>query len=284
MTPQEAQRLAESLQCWRSPVSAEPVGGGMSNRNFRVHHAGVTCFVRIGGDLPEHNVRRADETAVSRAAANAGLSPELLHSEPSAMVFRWIEGTTLTPELVRAPETLPRVAALLQRTHRVLGVELGGRSVAFWVFDVLRDYTSRLGAGRFGAIIDELEAACRPFEIAFCHNDLLPANLIDDGQRLWLVDWEYGGYNAVLFDLAGLASNAEFDEPAAGQLLEFYFEQAVDSDLRRRFAAMTAASLLREMLWSMVAERQSTIEFDFAAYTAKSLARFESALETFRRS
>jgi thiamine kinase-like enzyme len=111
----------------------------------------------------------------------------------------------------------------------------------------------------------------------FGHNDLLAANFIDDGKRLWLVDWEYAGFNSPLFDLGGLASNSELAPDQAEQALSLYFGKPVDDQLRRRAAAMTAASLLRETMWSMVSEIHSSVDFDYAAYTAENLRRFEGA-------
>ena len=279
-----ARRRAESLSCWRTRVAAEPVPGGMSNRNFRVIDAGESFFVRIGDDIAEHHVSRADEIAASRAAFAAGIAPALIHAEPGATVFRWIDGRTLTPEAVRAPDMLPRIAELLRHVHREVGRHLRGRVLAFWVFHALREYEARLGSRSFGDAVDVLEAAVQPVEIVFGHNDLIAGNFIDDGSRLWLVDWEYAGYNTPLFDLAGLASNGELGDEAAARLLEFYFERPVDDALRRRFAAVTAASLLRETLWSMVAERESTIDFDFADYTSKNLERYERAWRRFAES
>ena len=113
--------------------------------------------------------------------------------------------------------------------------------------------------------------------MVFGHNDLLAANFIDDGKRLWLVDWEYAGFNSPLFDLGGLASNSELSSEQAEAALELYFDRPIDDDLRRRAAAMTAASLLRETMWSMVSEIHSTVDFDYSAYTAENLRRFEAA-------
>ena len=42
---------------------------------------------------------------------------------------------------------------------------------------------------------------------------------------------------------------------------------------------MKCASLLREAMWSMVQERRSAIDFDYAAYTGENLERFERAWE-----
>jgi thiamine kinase-like enzyme len=278
-----ARRRAEALSCWSGRVEAEPVAGGMSNRNFRVRDRGGTFFVRIGEDIVEHNVSRADEVAASRAAAAAGLAPELVHAEPGAMVFRWIEGRPLASETVCRPEMLPRLAALLHRVHRDVARHVRGRTLAFWVFHALRDYAARLGEPAFAPTIDALEAAVQPVELVFGHNDLVPGNVIDDGTRLWLIDWEYAGYNTPLFDLANLASNGALDEAGAETLLALYFGQAADDALRQRFAAITAASLLRETLWSMVAERESTIDFDFAGYTRMNRPRFEEALARWER-
>ena len=128
---------------------------------------------------------------------------------------------------------------------------------------------------------DWLEAAVGPIEVVFGHNDLLAANFIDDGKRLWLLDWEYAGFNSPLFDLGGLASNSELSCEQAEQALALYFGRPVDDELRRRAAAMTAASLLRETMWSMVSEIHSTVDFDYAAYTAENLRRFEAAYAAF---
>jgi thiamine kinase-like enzyme len=119
--------------------------------------------------------------------------------------------------------------------------------------------------------------AVGPIEVIFGHNDLLAANFIDDGRRLWLVDWEYAGFNSPLFDLGGLASNSELSTEQAEQALSLYFDKPVDDELRRRASAMNVASLLRETMWSMVSEIHSTVDFNYSAYTTENLRRFEAA-------
>jgi thiamine kinase-like enzyme len=130
-------------------------------------------------------------------------------------------------------------------------------------------------------IAGTLEEAVGPTTIVFGHNDLLAANIMDDGRRLWLIDWEYAGFNSPLFDLANLASNNDLDADAVRRLLEGYFGRGNDRRLVHAFSAMRCASLLREAMWSMVSEIHSTLDFDYAAYTAENLARFETALATF---
>jgi thiamine kinase-like enzyme len=158
------------------------------------------------------------------------------------------------------------------------------------VFHVVRDYGHTLTAGksrhlaRLPSLLEtaaRLQEALGPVELVFGHNDLLATNFIDDGQRLWLVDWEYAGFNSPLFDLGGVASNNEFSGDLSQRLIESYFGRPLDDQLARRFAAMTTASLLRETMWSMVSEIHSKIAFDYPAYTAENLARFDAALAAF---
>ena len=118
--------------------------------------------------------------------------------------------------------------------------------------------------------------------MVYGHNDLLAANFIDDGTRVWLIDWDYAGFNSPLFDLGGLASNNGLDPAQEDWLLSAYFEAPVTDDLRRRYAAMKCASLLREALWSMVSEMHSALDFDYAGYTAENLARFHATWAAFR--
>ena len=286
MRSEAAARKAAGLACWRGAVAPIPLGGGISNHNFLVENHGGRFFVRIGEDFEVHNVLRRFELAASRAAHAAGIAPEVVHAEPGAMVFRHIDGRTLEPEHVRDPAMLARIVPLVRACHLELPRYFRGPTLAFWVFQVLRDYAARLAEDRHrlsGELPRYLEAAARletavgPVEIVFGHNDLLAANLIDDGKRLWLVDWEYAGLNSPLFDLGGLASNNEFPPDLEERLLELYFDAPATDDLRRRYQAMKCASLLREAMWSMVSEVHLTVDFDYEAYTAENLARFEKA-------
>ena len=110
----------------------------------------------------------------------------------------------------------------------------------------------------------------------FGHHDLLPGNFIDDGRKLWLIDWEYGGFGTAMFDLANLSSNGGFGEGEDATLLDAYFEGKVSSDLRHAFDAMKAASALREALWAMVSDvHLKTPGVDYAAHARDYLRRFE---------
>jgi thiamine kinase-like enzyme len=282
-------RVAE-LAIWFGHVDPLPLAGGITNQNFTVEDRGRRYVVRVGSDILVHGVVRANELAASRAAHLAGLSPCVVHAEPGIVVFDFIEGRTYTAEDVRNPANLERLVDIVRRCHREIPQYLRGPAAMFWVFHVVRDYARTLseGASRHIPLLPDLlaraarlEAAVGPIEVVFGHNDLLAANFIDDGRRLWLVDWEYAGFNSPLFDLGGLASNSELSPEQAERTLSLYFGKPVDDQLRRRAAAMTAASLLRETMWSMVSGIHSTVDFDYAAYTAENLRRFEAAYATY---
>ena len=279
-----------ALPIWSQRVDPVPLAGGITNQNFTVEDRGRRYVVRVGSDILVHGVVRANELAASRAAHLAGLSPGVVHAEPGILVLDFIEGRTFTPEDVRNPANLERLVDMMRRCHRDIPQHLRGPAAMFWVFHVVRDYAHTLHeAGSLHAALlpdllaraARLEAAVGPIEVVFGHNDLLAANFMDDGHRLWLVDWEYAGFNSPLFDLGGLASNSELSREQAEQALSLYFAKPVDDELRRRASAMTAASLLRETMWSMVSEIHSTVDFDYAAYTAENLRRFEVAYATY---
>ena len=284
-----AARVA-ALAIWSGRVEPFPLTGGITNQNFTVEDRGRRYVVRVGNDILVHGVMRANELAASRAAHLAGLSPSVVHAEPGIVVFDFVEGRTFTAEDVRNPSNLERLVDMVRRCHRDIPRYLRGPAAMFWVFHVVRDYAHTLaeGGSRHVHLLTDLlaraarlEEAVGPIEVVFGHNDLLAANFIDDGQRLWLVDWEYAGFNSPLFDLGGLASNSELSPEQAERALSLYYGKPVDDRLRRRAAAMTAASLLRETMWSMVSEIHSNVDFDYTAYTAENLRRFESAYATY---
>jgi thiamine kinase-like enzyme len=284
-----ASRVA-ALAIWLGRVDPQPLAGGITNQNFTVKDRGRRYVVRVGSDILVHGVVRANEQAASRAAHLAGLSPGVVHAEPGILVLDFIEGRTLKPDDIRKPANLERLIDMVRRCHRDIPQYLRGPAAMFWVFHVVRDYghTLREGNSRHVPLLSDLlaragrlETAVGPIDVVFGHNDLLAANFIDDGKRLWLVDWEYAGFNSPLFDLGGLASNSELAPEQAEQALALYFGKPVDDQLRRRAAAMTVASLLRETMWSMVSEIHSAVDFDYAAYTAENLRRFETAYAAF---
>ena len=277
---------AAGLACWSGRVAPEPLTGGITNKNYLVRDRGERFVVRIGDDIPVHQVMRFNELAASRAAAAVGLSPQVVHSEPGALVFRFIEGKTLAAEDVRPRPMLARILPLIRRCHREMPQHLRGPALIFWVFHILRDYAATLHEGKSRWIPElprllraaaGLEAAIGPIDVVYGHNDLLPANFIDDGTRLWLIDWDYAGFNSPLFDLGNLCSNNEVAPEDEAWLLEAYFERPLDDGLRRRYQTMKCASLLREAMWGMVSEIHSTLDFDYRAYASDYLARFERA-------
>ena len=279
-----------ALPCWRGGIAAEPLRGGLSNESWKVTDAAGAHVARFGEDFPFHHVARANEVMAARAAHRAGFAPEVEYAAPGVMVSRFLAARTWGEADLRAdPE---RVGRFLAEFHRRMAGEVSGPGVIFWVFHVIRDYCGTLVdaahrlAGdlpRLLALAERLEEAVGAIDLVFGHNDLLPGNFLDDGARLWLVDWDYAGFNSPLFDLGGLASNNEFPPALEAELLARYFGAAPDAGLLRRYGAMKCASLLRETLWSMVSELHSTLDFDYRAYTAENLRRFEAAWDAFQR-
>ena len=287
-----ARDRAANLDFWSSPVEPEPLGGGITNTNFIVDDRGERFVVRIGDDIPIHGVMRFNEIAAARAAHAAGISPEIVYQADGVFVMRFIKGTTLTEPEIREQQNLGRIIQLIQTCHTEIPKHFQGPALVFWPFHVCRNYihTAREGNSRmmdalprFLDINAELEKTVGEIKLVFGHNDLLAANFIDDGNRLWLLDWDYAGYNAALFDLANLSSNNELSPKQEDWVLETYYQQPVTDALRRRLAAMKCASLLRETLWSIVSEIHSTLDFDYVGYTKKNLTRFDNAYKAFQQ-
>ena len=263
------------LSCWRGPVTLQPLKGGLTNLSYVADDGREKFVVRCGADIPVHHVFRDRERAASVAAFEAGLSPEVVHAEPGIMVLRFIDGRTFGEADLAT--NIGRIVPLLRTCHAEVGRHVRGPANAFWVFHVIRDYVRLIDADpRYLAVADGLERAQVPMPTIFGHHDLLPGNFIDDGRKLWLIDWEYGGFGTAMFDLANLSSNGAFGAAGDTALLDAYFDGKVSGDLRRAFTAMKAASALREALWAMVSDvHLKTPGVDYAAHARDYLRRFE---------
>lgn len=286
-----AEERVRALDVWRGLKSIVALKGGVSNASFTVIDATGKYVARVGEDYPFHQVSREREAIASRAAHQAGLSPEVVHTAPGIMVVRYLEARTYTEADVRSNAV--RAVEIVKRCHAEMGKNIPGQGAIFWVFQILRDYAHTVKAGqhrhakdlpRLMAISDELEAAQVPLPIIFGHHDLLPSNFMDDGKRLWLIDWEYGAFGTAMFDLANIASNNSFDEAGEILILESYFGGQPPQSTIRAFHAMKAASALREAIWGMVSELHLNAPgVDYAAYAAEYLGRFERVYADYRK-
>jgi thiamine kinase-like enzyme len=270
------------------PAQIEPLGGGITNHNFKVVVADGVFVLRIGGrDTELLGIDREAEHHASRIAAAAGVGPEVERYLPEerSLVTRFLEGRIPEPEELRRPETIGRVARALRRIHD--GPPFAARFDSFRVVEAYRDTAVRHGAEVAPAYrdakrtADGLERALGERPEAPCHNDLLNANFIDDGASIRIVDWEYAGMGDRFFDLANFAVNHGLDEDGDHTLLEAYFGAVRERDVAH-LVAMRFMSDFREAMWGVLQSALSELDFDFAGYAAEHFGRLEGTARSAR--
>ena len=276
--------MIKSIPIWKSNISINTLDGGMTNQNFLIEENNKKYVVRLGNDIPEHLISRSNELIVSKAASAAGISPAVIYHDEGLLILEYIESKTLSTEDIK--KNIKKIIPILKKIHYEIPKNLYGQSLIFWVFHVINNYAKFLKdkESRHTIILKNLllqsnvlEKISSPYEIVFGHNDLLPANFLDDGTRLWVIDWEYAGFNSPLFDLGGLASNNDFSLNEEIFLIENYFEQKINDELLLKYNALKCSSLLRETMWSMVSEITSKINFDYKNYTEENLLKFDQS-------
>jgi thiamine kinase-like enzyme len=249
-------------------VAIEPLGGGITNRNFKVETDGRRFVLRIGGrDTELLGIDRSAEHAASRVAADLGLGPEVVaFIEPEGyLVTRYVDGEVGKVDVAA-------VGAALRLLHD--GPDFPGRFDSFRVVEAYRATAGEHGVGvpsayeRAKELADQIEQRRFRAPLRPCHNDLLNANFIDDGVRLVLVDWEYAGMGDPFFDLGNFAVNHELTEESEHTLLAAYGSDDVDALVLMRFM-----SDFREAMWGIVQLAISELDFDFAAYAEEHFER-----------
>jgi thiamine kinase-like enzyme len=248
----------------------EPLGGGITNRNFKVTVGGEAFVLRIGGkDTELLGIDRHAEHAASRIAADLGLAPQVVDFvEPEGyLVTRFVDG-----EVGRVD--VEQVGRALARLHA--GPAFPARFDSFRVVEVYRATALERGvavpapyeqAKEVAEAVERRRAGVAPRP---CHNDLLNANFIDDGSRSWIVDWEYAGMGDPFFDLGNFAVNHALDEDGERRLLRAY-----GSDDAAALTLMQFMSDFREAMWGVVQQAISELDFDFADYAARHFERLE---------
>jgi thiamine kinase-like enzyme len=249
-------KLAAFQDCHR--VTVKPLGGGLTNRNYRVEIDGESYVVRMAGaGAEELLIDRPREAAAVRAAVAAGVAPELVAHLPdyTVTVTRFVRGKPLAAEQIPQADILSRVARTVRAYHDHPITE---GLAAFSPFAAVRYYYSRAreknvplptDLGQAMELLDRIEQVVRTEDPhCLCHNDLLLGNFIDVGTALKIIDWEYAGLGDRLFDLGNFAAHNALSEEQERLLLEHYFGEARPADLQR-LRLMRLVSDLREATW-----------------------------------
>jgi thiamine kinase-like enzyme len=258
-----------------------PITVGITNRNFRIDLGGESFVLRLAGrDTGLLGINREAENEAGRAAAAAGVGPEVYAWMPehACLITRFVQGASIPEEDLQREDVLSSVVASIKAFHACPAI----RS-SFPVFRIVEEYR-QLAADRdvpIPAAFDQTHEVAARIEEAFgaapmppttCHNDLLNANFLLDGDHTWIVDYEYAGMGDLFFDLGNLSINNGLSPEAQEALLRLYFGQVEDSH-RARLALMRIMSDFREAMWGVLQQALSTLDFDYVGYADRHFAR-----------
>ncbi|MEO8462734.1 MAG: choline kinase family protein [Chloroflexota bacterium] len=268
------------------PLGFTALSGGITNRNFLVEVEGQAdrFVLRLAGnDTHLLGISREVEHAATVAAAGVGVGPEVVaFLRPEGyLVTRFIVGGPVSDEAVHQPATIRRVADSIRRVHD--GPPIPGLFIPFRIVEAYGALARARGVpipGEYGlamTVARRIERAfvAAPIELRPCHNDLLNANFIDDGDRIRIVDWEYAGLGDPFFDLGNFSVNHGLRPDEDAELLRAY-EGAIDPARAARLHCMRVMSDFREAMWGVLQQGISSLEVDFQAYASEHFDRLLS--------
>ncbi len=267
-------------------LATTPLGGGITNQNYRVDVDGESFVLRIcGADTELLGTDREAEYLANRAAGELGIAPEVFYriQPENYLVTRFIAGRPVPPDEIQQPENICRITDALKQFH-ALPLVLPANFSALAAIEHLSEAARRCKV-EFPRNFDELLARARevdalfraaPLPICPCHDDLLNANFLQT-DRIYILDWEYAGMGDVTFDLANFASHHRLDDRRSHHLLECYWGQSTPKRFAR-LQLMRPLSEMREAAWGLVQIGLSQLDFDFRAYAD---LWFERATESF---
>jgi Ser/Thr protein kinase RdoA (MazF antagonist) len=251
-------------------ITAGPseLGGGITNRNYRVTFGDRECVVRLPGkDTSLLGISRKAERAANTKAAELGLAPAVLAWDDDCLVTAFVPGQPGVAE----PEAIARAL----REFHDCGLQL---PVRFWVPDLLDEYAGLVPEvppqyAPTRGLVSQIAEAVPLTNPVPCHNDLLPANVLGTDEGVMLVDWEYAGMGHHMFDLGNVAVNWQLDPVSENRLLTAYFGRPPTDEQREALRLMRLMSDAREAAWGVVQGVVSTLDFDFQAYAARHFDR-----------
>ncbi len=282
----ELDRLLDQVPRLSSRVLVEELSGGLTNRNYRVVTPEGDFVVRwSGSDATLLGIDRDAECANTRAAHEAGVGAEVFDYRPDlgVLVIGYLTGTSLVDESFTDPGVLRRAAEACRRLHA--GPQFTGEFDMFARQAAYRETVRERGfrlpdgyddhADGWAAVRRVVEA--RPRRSVACNNDLLAGNFIDDGERVWLIDYEYSGRNDADFELGNTTTECEFTPEMVEAYAEAYYGTPSRGDVARvRLGALRAQ--YGWALWGFIQAASSDFDFDFWGW---GMHRFEKAARGF---
>ena len=275
-----------------SEIRISPIAAGLTNQNFRVEVDGRPFFVRLPGASTDLlAVDRANELQNTRAAAEAGVGPRLVAHDPvsGAFALEWIDGRTMSNAAFAEPGTPARIAEALRRLHAGprFRDDFDMVRLSAYYLRVVDERGLRIPEGyrEHMAAIPRIEAAlaAHPLPTVPCHNDLLAENYLDDGTRLWIVDYEYSGNNDPTFELGNTAQELQFDDARQEDLCAAYFgPERFAADGSALLARMRLQMIMSDVGWTLWAAIQaaiSTIDYDFWGWALERWGRASAAID-----
>ena len=267
-----------------------PLEGGITNRNFRVNFGGTDYVVRLPGKNTNLlGIDREAERLATKKAAELGLGPKVaaMLDQPACLVTCFVESRDVTATELREPACIEDVARALRGFHES-GLEL---PTDFYVSQIADEY-AEVAQGRGGTLPEAFKGAresARKVVKAVrkkdehqpkpCHNDLLTANFLHDGEHLVIVDWEYAGMGDPFFDLGNFAVNNELEDDDEQRLLAAYFSEEATPPRAASLKLFRFMSDFREAMWGVVQTSVSDLDFDFGAYAEKHFKRMADTSE-----
>ena len=292
MNTEQLKTKLQTLDIFSGSIDLKFFEGFMSNDSYLASDDNNKYVVKIGGNREHYGVVNSHEVEASKAGYRAGISPKVIYNDDSILIFQYIDSNEITFEGIREKETLKRIVSLIKIIQKKVVNYLEGPNLSIGLFQTIKNKITILKerntsyADKFNNFVKDCEIFERKYEsheIVFAHNDFYFKNILDDGKKLWLVDWEFSGFNPLLLDLANLSRSNELSEEEDDFILEEYFGGTVTKASKYKFQELKCASILKGLLWGMISEIFSEKVFDYKSYTDRMYARYIEQLDYFKK-
>lgn len=247
------------------------IQGGLTNQTYLVKDDGKLFIARNGYKNAETlGIDRYSEFAAQTTASSLGISPKIRYWDPTNgdMIMDYIQGKPLTTDDLKKNENLVKTIDIIKKYHQI---PYQSRFKVYTPYSVIEKYWTHIQNQRIqypkelDLIVEEIKSM-RSNDLVLSHHDLFHPNFLNENGKIWLIDWEYSGFNDRFADLASLCAENDFSEEDKKRVLELYFGDTLEME---QLEKMCTVFHVREMVWALVQKQLSQIEFDYDDYFNK---------------
>ena len=280
-------RLIKLIPEWdEKSITVNPINDGITNINYEVIVDKKSFFLSIPSSNSELlNIDYKNKYYNNKICGEINISPKVTHfiESENLLVTEFIDSKHSSLDMFQSFNEIEQLVKNIKCLHNAKPFLKN-----FNIFNQISSYQNILKryylpqklnryVNNIKSLKDKLYLPNN--KLVPCHNDLLPENIINKNNKIFIIDFDYSGNNDPCFELGNLSVELEYDDNHINALVKSYYGE-VNENVFSRINLQGIVSDIGWSLWSYIQAENSNLNFDYKTHATYRLERAINKIES----